>query len=151
MLLIWQGSIIHQKPLQLLDMVFGYIHTHTAESETWLSLHSKQVRKTQNPFQSKVLHPAGFQCTGAKKGRRNPVDPHHQRLRNHTALFGNYLQSAPKHHIKKRLQVSKLRQIRLHSMQGDERPQNPAALTFWTFSCLYFPHAPRCKTKVLKC
>lgn len=46
--------------------------------------------------------------------------------------------------IRSRLQVSKLRQIRRHSMQGDERPQNPPALTFWTLS------QPLCASHMLK-
>lgn len=46
--------------------------------------------------------------------------------------------------IRSRLQVSKLRQIRCHSMQGDERPQNPPALTFWTLS------QPLCASHMLK-
>lgn len=117
--LIWEGPIIQPNATGIVG--YGiWLNTHRY-SEIWLSLRSKQVWKTQNPFQSKVLHTAGFRCPGGKKRRRKIVDPHHQRLRNHTALFGNSLQSALKHQIKEvskvslkkeTLQVSKLRQIR---------------------------------------
>lgn len=65
-----------------------------------------------------------------KKWKRKTVYPKHQRLRIHTLLLGNNLQSSLKHQSKRQLQVSKLRKIRLYVTQGEKRPQNTPARTF---------------------
>lgn len=51
------------------------------------------------PFKAKYYTQLGF---SAQEERRagGRLDPQHQRLRNHTALFGNYFQSSLKHQIK---------------------------------------------------
>lgn len=80
-----------------------YTQTQQKARSDFHCIQNKSEKKTpQNPFQSKVLHTAGVWSTGGKKGRRKSVDLHHQRLRNHTALFGNYLQTAFKYQIKEK-------------------------------------------------
>lgn len=56
--------------------------------------------KHKIPFNAKYYAQLGFGAQEERRAGGKTADPHHQRLRNHTALFGNYLQAALQHQIK---------------------------------------------------